>query len=75
MLANDKNIVTIERTPNEIIRVALVEYNRKTVLSIRIWVKKYDETWIPTKRGINLYPHELEDIEQAIDDVICDLEQ
>jgi len=54
-----------QRTATQSLRMSLDDYNGKTFLNIRVWVLK-DGQWVPTKRGINIYPKELEDLEDAI---------
>ncbi|MFB3787850.1 MAG: transcriptional coactivator p15/PC4 family protein [bacterium] len=62
---NDIPYVEIERTPTQIVRINLDTFKGRDILNIRVWVLKGGK-WIPTKRGINLYPHEIPALEEAI---------
>lgn len=70
---NDIPYVEIERTPTQIVRINLDTFKGRDILNIRVWVLK-DGKWIPTKRGINLYPHEIPSLEEAIQYAKEDLE-
>lgn len=70
---NDIPYVEIERTPTQIVRINLDTFKGRDILNIRVWVLKCGK-WIPTKRGINLYPHEIHDLEEAIQYAKEDLE-
>ncbi|HOJ61681.1 MAG TPA: transcriptional coactivator p15/PC4 family protein [bacterium] len=71
--SNDIPYVEIERTPTQIVRINLNTYKGRNILNIRVWVLK-DGKWIPTKRGINLYSHEIPALEEAIQYAKEDLE-
>lgn len=65
MQTNSDIYLEIARTPSQKVRISLDDYHGKTFLNIRVWTLK-DKEWIPTKRGIHLYSHEILKLEEAI---------
>ena len=55
----------IERSPGEELQMSLSQFKGRDLFNVRIWVKDRHGEWVPTRRGINLYPHELEALIQA----------
>lgn len=66
---SDKNILaTIPRTATEEIQVAISEYKGKKFLDLRIfYTTDGGNSWLPTKKGIAVYPENLDKLKEAID--------
>ena len=65
MSNNDKTLVELPRGDN-IIRIAVTEYNGRKGLNIREWYPKNGEMR-PTKKGVNIAPDELGKLADAVE--------
>lgn len=58
---------TIYRTETQQIKLSVDEYNGRKIFNIRVWVLNDNEEWIPTRRGIQMYEKEIDQlIESAV---------
>lgn len=63
-----KLLATIPRTATEEIQVAISEYKGKQFLDLRIfYTTDGGNSWLPTKKGIAVYPENLDLLREAID--------
>jgi len=68
-------ITTIPRTATEEIQVKISEYRGKKFLDLRIfYTTDNGATWLPTKKGIAVYPENLEILKSAIETAQKELE-
>ncbi len=75
-MSEKKLLVTIPRTATEEIQVQLSEYKGKKFLDLRIfYTTDGGNTWNPTKKGIAVYPENLDDLKQAIDEAQRELQE
>ena len=68
-MADDKKLLaTIPRTATEEIRVAISEYKGKKFLDMRVfYTTDGGASWLPTKKGIAVYPESLEQLQNAVE--------
>jgi len=50
----------------EKLRIAIKEYESHKYLDCRIWWRRQDGTWLPTKRGITVRGRELSDVMRVL---------
>jgi len=61
-------LATIPRSATEQIQVQLSEYKGKKFLDLRIfYTTDNGATWLPTKKGVAVYPENLEALKEAIE--------
>lgn len=74
MADNSKILATIPRGTTEQLQIALSEFKDKKYLDLRIfYTTDSGETWLPTKKGVTIYPDNLETLKTAIDQAITEL--
>ena len=67
-MSEKKVIATIPRIATEEIQVQLSEYKGKKFLDLRIfYTTDAGATWLPTKKGVAIYPEHLEELKEAIE--------
>lgn len=67
-MADEKLLTTIPRTATEEIQVKISEYKGKKYLDLRIfYTTDGGATWLPTKKGVAIYPENLEALKEAIE--------
>jgi hypothetical protein len=61
-------LATIPRSATEEIQVKVSEYKGKKYLDLRIfYTTDNGATWLPTKKGVAVYPENLELLKEAIE--------
>ena len=74
MADNSKILATIPRGTTEQLQIALSEFKDKKYLDLRIfYTTDSGETWLPTKKGVTIYPDNLETLKTAIEQAITEL--
>lgn len=67
-MSEKKLLATIPRTATEEIQVQLSEYKGKKFLDLRIfYTTDGGNTWNPTKKGVAVYPENMDLLKEAID--------
>lgn len=67
-MADEKLLTTIPRTATEEIQVKISEYKGKKYLDLRIfYTTDGGATWLPTKKGVAIYPENLNELKAAIE--------
>lgn len=67
-MAEQKLIATIPRTATEEIQIQLSEFKGKKFLDLRIfYTTDGGATWLPTKKGVAVYPENIEALQSAIE--------
>lgn len=67
-MADEKLLATIPRTATEEIQVKISEYKGKRYLDLRIfYTTDGGNSWLPTKKGVAVYPDSLEMLKEAIE--------
>ena len=67
-MSDKKLLATIPRTATEQIQVQLSEYKGKKFLDLRIfYTTDGGNTWLPTKKGVAVYPENLNEFKDAIE--------
>ncbi len=74
-MSEKKLLATIPRTATEEIQVQLSEYKGKKFLDLRIfYTTDGGNTWNPTKKGVAVYPENLDQLKEAIESAQRELE-
>ncbi|OGI01009.1 MAG: hypothetical protein A2Y25_07845 [Candidatus Melainabacteria bacterium GWF2_37_15] len=74
-MAEKKLLATIPRTATEEIQVQINEYKGKKYLDLRIfYTTDGGNTWNPTKKGVAIYPENLNALQEAIEQAQKELE-
>lgn len=74
-MAENKLLATIPRTATEEIQVQINEYKGKKYLDLRIfYTTDGGNSWLPTKKGVAVYPENLELLKEAIEKAQSELE-
>jgi len=74
-MSDNDLIATIPRTQTEEIQVKISEFKGKKFLDMRIfYTTDNGATWLPTKKGIAVYPDSLETLKSAIETAQKELE-
>ena len=67
-MSDKKILATIPRSATEEIQVQLSEYKGKKYLDLRIfYTTDGGATWLPTKKGVAIYPENIELLKEAIE--------
>jgi len=67
-MSENKVLATIPRGATEEIQVKVSEYKGKKYLDLRIfYTTDNGTTWLPTKKGVAVYPENLELLKEAIE--------
>lgn len=67
-MSENKILATIPRTATEEIHVQVNEYKGKKYLDLRIfYTTDGGNSWLPTKKGVAVYPENLELLKEAIE--------
>jgi hypothetical protein len=67
-MSEEKLLATLPRTATEEIQVKLSEFKGKKYLDLRIfYTTDGGATWLPTKKGVAIYPENLELLKSAIE--------
>ncbi len=67
-MSEKKLLATIPRTATEEIQVQLSEYKGRKFLDLRIfYTTDSGNTWNPTKKGVAVYPENLDQLKEAIE--------
>ena len=67
-MSDKKLLTTIPRTATEEIQVGINEYKGKKYLDLRIfYTTDGGANWLPTKKGVAIYPENLEALKEAIE--------
>lgn len=67
-MGENKVLATIPRTATEEIQVQVSEYKGKKYLDLRVfYTTDGGASWLPTKKGVAVYPENLELLKQAIE--------
>jgi len=67
-MSEKKVLATIPRSATEEIQVQLSEYKGKKFLDLRIfYTTDSGATWLPTKKGVAVYPENIEALKEAIE--------
>jgi hypothetical protein len=67
-MAENKVLATIPRTATEEIQIQINEYKGKKFLDLRIfYTTDGGATWLPTKKGVAIYPENLNELKAAIE--------
>lgn len=67
-MSESKLLATIPRSATEEIQVQLSEYKGKKFLDLRIfYTTDGGATWLPTKKGVAVYPENIEALKDAIE--------
>lgn len=67
-MSDKKLLTTIPRTATEEIQVAISEYKGKKFLDLRIfYTTDGGNSWLPTKKGVAVYPENLDALSEAIE--------
>ena len=67
-MSENKVLATIPRSATEEIQVKVSEYKGKKYLDLRIfYTTDNGATWLPTKKGVAIYPENIELLKEAID--------
>lgn len=67
-MSDKKLLATIPRTATEEIQVQLSEYKGKKFLDLRIfYTTDGGNSWLPTKKGVAVYPENLDALKEAIE--------
>ncbi len=67
-MSEKKLLATIPRTATEEIQVQLSEYKGKKFLDLRIfYTTDGGNSWNPTKKGVAVYPENLDQLKEAIE--------
>jgi hypothetical protein len=62
-----ERIATYPRGADAELRMVVAEYNGRPYLGLRIWERDGDgAAWWPTKKGVTVRTHELEDFARAV---------
>ena len=74
-MSEKKLLATIPRTATEEIQVQINEYKGKKYLDLRIfYTTDGGNTWNPTKKGVAIYPENLNALQEAIEQAQKELE-
>ena len=74
-MSEKKLLATIPRTATEEIQVQVNEYKGKKYLDLRIfYTTDGGNTWNPTKKGVAIYPENLNALKEAIEQAQKELE-
>lgn len=67
-MSDKKLLATIPRTATEEIQIGVNEYKGKKYLDLRIfYTTDGGNSWLPTKKGIAVYPENLDMLKEAIE--------
>ena len=67
-MSEKKVIATIPRSATEEVQIQLSEYKGKKFLDLRIfYTTDAGVTWLPTKKGVAIYPENIELLKEAIE--------
>jgi len=67
-MPDKKPLATIPRSATEEIQIQVNEYKGKKYLDLRIfYTTDGGATWLPTKKGVAVYPENLELLKEAIE--------
>lgn len=67
-MSENKPLATIPRSATEEIHVRVNEYKGKKYLDLRIfYTTDGGLTWLPTKKGVAVYPESIELLKEAIE--------
>ena len=67
-MSDKKVLATIPRSATEEIQVQLSEYKGKKYLDLRVfYTTDGGATWLPTKKGVAIYPENIELLKEAIE--------
>jgi hypothetical protein len=67
-MSEKKVIATIPRSATEEVQIQLSEYKGKKFLDLRIfYTTDSGATWLPTKKGVAIYPENIELLKEAIE--------
>lgn len=76
MTDDKKLLATIPRNATEEIQVKLSEYKGRKFLDMRVfYTTDSGKTWLPTKKGIAIYPENLDELKSAIELAQKELEE
>ena len=71
MAAEPKLIATVPRSATEQLQISINEYKGKSYLDMRIYYTTDDGlNWLPTKKGVNVSPENMELLKDAIDEAM-----
>lgn len=74
MADDSKLIATVPRSATEQLQIAVSEFKGKKYLDLRIfYTTDTGATWLPTKKGVTVFPENLELLKEAIDKAITEL--
>ena len=67
-MSDKKLLATIPRTATEEIQIGINEYKGKKYLDLRIfYTTDGGNSWLPTKKGVSIYPENLDMLKEAIE--------
>lgn len=67
-MTDQKPLAVISRNVTEQIHIRISEFKGKKFLDIRIFYTTDEgKTWLPTKKGVAVYPENISDLQEAIE--------
>lgn len=67
-MSDKKLLATIPRSAAEEIQIQLSEYKGKKFLDLRVYyTTDGGASWLPTKKGVAIYPENIEALKEAIE--------